>query len=221
MPTLTETVHTGEHMVSEANNERSREQIIVGSAANLLAGTVLGRTDTSTPTVTPAAAVSGSGGTVGNGAVGTWTADAGVMPGKWRLEILNPAANAGSFRIVRPDGVVDGIGTVAVAYNGQLNGTLADGANDWVEDDYIVFDVSYPTPAYKYYQLDPAGVTGIQFAAGILFRSADAASADVRSVAHVRDCEVNADIIAWPSGISAANKQKATNELAALGIILR
>lgn len=221
MTTLTEAVHAGEFIVSEANNSRSREQITVQSGADLVAGQVLGATETSTATIAVAAAVSASGGTVGNGSIGTPTADAGALPGVYRVEIVNPNTNLGNLRVLRPDGSVDGVGVVGTAYNGMINFTLADGTNDWVEDDYILVTVSYPSAALKYAKLDPAAVNGLQYAAGILYAAAAAASADVRGVGLVRSCEVNADIITWPAGISAANKATAINQLKALGIILR
>ncbi len=43
MTTLTETTHAGEHILSEANGERSRGAIVVASSAALVAGTVLGK----------------------------------------------------------------------------------------------------------------------------------------------------------------------------------
>lgn len=221
MTTLTESIHPDEHLVSEANGERSREAIIVGSGADLVSGTVLGVTETSAATVTPGTPVSGSNQTVGNGAVGTWTADAGAPAGIWQLVITNEAANGGAFKVVRPDGTIDGYGVVASAYNGLINGTLADGANDWKEDDVIPIVVSYSTPALKYKQFDPSAVNGLQYAAAVLRNHAKAASADVSSVARVRDCELNADIVTWPVGITAANKAAAISQLKALGIILR
>jgi hypothetical protein len=42
MTTVTESRHPGEHIVSEANGSRSREQAILASGNNLAAGTVLG-----------------------------------------------------------------------------------------------------------------------------------------------------------------------------------
>ena len=43
MTTLTESVYTGEFLVSEANNTLSREQVTLAPGLNLLSGTVLGR----------------------------------------------------------------------------------------------------------------------------------------------------------------------------------
>ena len=52
MATLTESVHTGEFLVSESNNTLSREQVQLAPELDLLAGTVLGKiaaTDTYVP----------------------------------------------------------------------------------------------------------------------------------------------------------------------------
>ncbi len=43
MPTLTESVHTGEFLVSEGNNTLSREQIELAANLTLFSGTVLGK----------------------------------------------------------------------------------------------------------------------------------------------------------------------------------
>ncbi len=43
MPTLTESVHTGEFLVSEGNNTISREQIELAPSLTLQSGTVLGK----------------------------------------------------------------------------------------------------------------------------------------------------------------------------------
>ena len=221
MTTLTETARTGEFIISEAPGTRSREQITVDNGANLVAGTVIAATETSTATVTPGTPVSGSGGTVGNGSIGTVTADAGAKAGVWTVRITNPATDAGKFIVYDPDGLEDGVGTVAVAYNGKINFTLADGSADWVEDDYIPITVSYPSTALKWMALDTTATNGLQTAAGILYADADAASAEKRSVGIVRDAEVNGDLLTWPAGISAANKAAAILNLKNAGIIVR
>ena len=52
MTTLTEYVHTGEFLVSEANNTLSREQVELAPSLSLFSGTVL-RKNTSTDVYTP------------------------------------------------------------------------------------------------------------------------------------------------------------------------
>jgi hypothetical protein len=168
----------------QSDDITTRKVTITGSAA-LLAGTVLGAILlAAAATVTPGTPVSGSGGTVGNGAVGVWTADDGAMEGTWVLEITVAAANAGKYKVVRPDGTVDGVGTVAVAYNGQINGTLADGANDWVVGDVIPIVVSYDRSAVKYKKSVAAATDGSQYPDMVLAQDADATAADLEAIAY-------------------------------------
>lgn len=167
-----------------ANSDDVTTRVVtILSGQNLVAGTVIGPVlDDAVATVTPGAAVSGSGGTVGNGSIGTVTVDDGAQAGVWRVVITNAATNAGAFEVVRPDGSIDGVGTVAVAYNGQLNFTLADGSNDWVEDDYIPITVSYAS--YKYKKSLSAATDGSQTPTYVLAQDCDATSADKEAVAY-------------------------------------
>lgn len=173
----------------------SRKQILAGgtyttrkvtilSGQNLIAGALLGKIlAAASATVTPGAAVSASGGTVGNGAVGTWTSDDGAPEGTWRIVITNSAANAGTFELLRPDGSVDGVGAVGSAYNGQLNGTLADGSNDWQEDDYIPIVVSYAA-GLKHKLSLAAATDGSQVPDMILAQDCDATGGDKEALAY-------------------------------------
>jgi hypothetical protein len=168
----------------QSDDITTRKVTITGSAA-LLAGTVLGAIlAAAAATVAPGTPVSGSGGTVGNGAVGTWTVDDGAQEGTWVLEITAASANAGKYKVVRPDGTVDGVGTVAVAYNGQINGTLADGSNDWVVGDVIPIVVSYDRSALKYKKSASASTDGSQYPDMVLAQDADASAADVEAIAY-------------------------------------
>ena len=57
--------------------------------------------------------------------------------------------------------------------------------------------------------------------AGILYDDVDASAAAVKGTAVVRDAEVNGNLITWPTGISAADKDLAITTLRELGIIVR
>lgn len=198
------------------------EEIIVDSGSGVLyPGQILGKIIEATATVTPGAPVSGTGQTVGNGAVGTWTADPAAPDGTWQLVITNENANLGNFKVLRPDGSTDGYGTVGTPYNGAINGTLADGANDWKEDDVIPIVVTYASRTVKYVPHDPALTNGGQNAAAILFHKVDATSVDVKAVATVRGPRtINGTMLTWKAGISAANKEIALRALRALGLAI-
>lgn len=223
MTTLTEGVHPVESLVSEAPGDRSREAITVVSGAVVTACMVLGAVETGTPTATAGTPFSAGGGTVGNGTVSAVSADAGAMAGTWQVEIVGAAGATAAFKVVKPDGTVDGEGAVGTAYNGTINVTVADGSTDWGPNHIIPIEVSYQDgeSALKYEPYDQDGTDGSEIAAGIAYGDYDATDADTPGVAFVRDCEHNADIVVWPSDITADEKAVAIAQLAARGIILR
>lgn len=118
-------------------------------------------------TATPGAAVSASGGTPGNGAMTAVTADAGALAGVYHVLIIEPAANGGTFEVVRPDGVLDGAGVIGTAYNGMINFTLADGGTDWVSGDRIPVTVAYAAGSGKLVRWDPTATNGAQIIIGV------------------------------------------------------
>lgn len=223
MATLTEPVYPAESLISEAG-QRSRAAITVVSGAVVTAGMVLGAVETGTPTLTVGTPFSGTGATVGNGTISAATADAGAMAGDWQLECTATGAT-GKFKVIKPDGTVDGILTIGTAYNGtrSINITVADGANDWLVGDIIPVTVAYldGESVLKYEPYDEDGTDGSEIAAGISYGNYDGTSSDVRGVAWVRDCEHNADIVVWPAAITADEKAIAIAQLADLGIYLR
>ncbi|WP_287995742.1 head decoration protein, partial [Acidiphilium sp.] len=81
---LTETLHAGEFIVSEANGTRSREEITIAAAAAALpVGQVLGKitkAGTATATALP--------GNTGNGVFDAITVGAGSLPGTYRLLVI-------------------------------------------------------------------------------------------------------------------------------------
>lgn len=218
MTVFNEPIRPCESLVSEAAGERSRAAITIGAVA-VTACAVLGAVQTGTPVATAGTPVSGVGGTVGNGTVSAVTADAGAMAGVWNL-VCTVTGATGKFRVMRPDGSLDGVLTIGTAYNGGINLTVSDGSNDWLVDDIIPVTVSYldGDSAITYEPLDVAGTDGSQIAAAISYGDYAASG---RGVAFVRDCEHNADIVKWPSGITADQKALAITQLAAQGIILR
>ena len=206
---LTETKHAGGFILSEANGNRSRENGILNSGQNCVAGEVLGR-------IMTAAGEKISG--TGDGAVGAVTIGPAAQVGVCVLTCIAESANAGTFSVVAPDGSALPNLTVAAAYASQhINLTVADGANDWDVGDVIHVTVT----GGDYEALDPAATTGEQTACAILYDGVDASSADAACVVVTRDAVVNGGELAWPSGITDANKALATSRLAALGILIR
>lgn len=213
---LTEGKHAAGFLVSEAPGTLSRDEITVlaGSSADraLTAGMVLGKRVSAT-----AAGAAFAGNTASSGAISAVTVTGQVKPGIYKVLMIEPGSNAGRFSVENPDGVLVGVGTVAVEFvGGGLTFTIAD-ATDFVAGDG--FNVTVTFVEEKWLQYDPSGTLGEQVAAGILRADVTAPDAvDAVGVAFTRYCEVNAAEIVWPAGISVANKAIATRALLAQGI---
>jgi hypothetical protein len=83
-----------------------------------------------------------------------------------------PANGLGAFQVTKPDGSVDGTGTVGTAYNGTINFTLADGDANFVVGDVIKVTVSYAVIAEEdqvCVAIDPAAHNGSEIFAAILW----------------------------------------------------
>jgi hypothetical protein len=112
MPSLTETFHAEEFLVSEANGQRSRESVTIASGnASLKAGSVLGKI------AVGAGSSAAFAGNTGNGVMGAITVSAGAKAGVYKLVFIEPGTDAGKFEVEGPDGVIIGTGTVAVAFS--------------------------------------------------------------------------------------------------------
>lgn len=217
MPSLTEGKHTGEFILSEANGDRSREQIMVLSGENLKAGHVLGRR-LITPTIGAAAALGTNtgNGTVSAPAVGTNLA---VQRGTYRVSFIEPATNLGTFQVFDPKGDYLGDGVVGTAFDNQISFTISDGATDFVAGD--AFSILVSAGTYKYKEYDVADTDGGAVPIGVLYDNVDASAADKAGVALVRDCEIRSADLTWFSGASATQQAIALDALSALGIIAR
>lgn len=214
---LVESRHEGGYVVYDPSGGMlTREAVILLSGAGVcLAGLVLGAT------LTAGAAVATALGTnTGNGAMGAITVTGGAKIGDYKLMVIEPAGNAGTFLVEDPDGVEIGHGNVAAAFTaGGLSFTLADGATDFVAGDSLTITVTGVT---KYAPYDPTATNGLQTAAAILWSGyRDASSADRRGVANVRGpMKVQAAELIYGANVTTQNQQTAAlAQLAKLGIL--
>lgn len=215
MPNLTEGNYTAEFLLSEAAGSRSRDNITLKTPEDLKAGAVLGRETTA---ATESTAV--HSGNTGDGTMGAVTATAGAKEGTYRLTVIEPATDAGTFQVEDPDGVVIGTGTVAVAFSeGGIAFTLADGATDFVAGDG--FDIKISAATFKWQAHDPAATDGTQEPAGILYADTDASAADKVTAIIARDAEVKTSELIWKTGISTEDKELGIEALAQAGILVR
>lgn len=220
MTTLTEGMHEGEFIGELAMGIGWHVDAITLDTGNLVAGAVLGAIETGTPTATAGTPIAAAGGTIGNGTISAVTADAGAPAGTWLLECTATGAT-GKFKVIKPDGTIDGILTIGTAYNGGINLTVSDGANDWLVGDIIPVVVSYSgtETVTKFVEHNPTATDGSQNVAGILMKATNATSADVVTTALRRGpATVNKNDLTWKSGATAAQIAKGTAQLLALGI---
>jgi len=141
MSTLNEGVYTGEALVAEQHS-LLRETVTVLSGQTLKANAVVGRVSKgvgrlSTPTVVG----------TGNGVASAVFAGPEAVVGNYVLTCTAAAANAGTFSVTNPAGLLLPPLTVAVAYRSrELNCLIADGATDFIVGDAFTFVVSTTAP---------------------------------------------------------------------------
>lgn len=219
---ITEKRHAGGFMVSEARGRRARDQGVLITGQKLDAGTVLGKITVGAATSAAFAAASGDGrDNTGNGTMGAVTVSAGAKAGKYKLTIIEPGSNVGTFVVIDPDGIEVGTGVVAAAFSaGGLAFTLADGSTDFVSGDG--FNITVAAGSGKYAAFDPTASNGTQNAVAVLWDFTDATSADKAIAIVDRSAEVNSSELIWGANVTTGGqKTAALAQLAALGIIAR
>lgn len=170
-------------------------------------------------TITGAAAVATAfAGNTGNGTMGAITVSAGAMPGTYKLAIVEPGTNVGTFILENPDGVIVGRGTVGSAFSaGGLAFTLADGSTDFVAGDG--FDIVVGAGSGHYVAYDNTAADGTQDAAAILGYPAAISTTVQDTVAVTRLAEVKAGFLNWGSN-DAAGIAAGKADLAAAGRLI-
>lgn len=209
MPVFTEPVHAGEHLVSEANGNRSRSVATI-TGGNYTAATVLAKIG-----LGAAAAAAKAGGNTGDGPISAVTVGADAKPGVYKVRFTA----ATKFNVEDPEGFNIAKGTVGQAYDDDVGFTITAGGTPFVADDG--FDITVAAGSMKLTQLDPEAADGSQKAMAVLFAAAPASEADVAATVHDRDCEVNGLVLVWPAGISDQQKATAIADLAERGVIVR
>ncbi len=220
MAEFVEGAHTGEFLMSEAAGTRSRETAVIAASQTLVVGQIVGQILVGALSATAEAFA----GNTGNGVMGAITVDAGAPTGEYKLLITEPASNVGNFVVERPDGVVDGQGDVAAAYNGSINFTLADGATDFVAGDGFTITVvaADATAQDQYVALSLTATDGSQTPAGLVYDAVTTGAGEtVEAVLIARDAEVNGNLIAYPEDATDDEKAAVRVALKTRGIIVR
>lgn len=168
----------------------------------------------SSTTITAAGAVATAfAGNTGNGAMGAITLSAGAKPGNYKLVVVEPGTNVGTFVVEDPDGKFVGRGVVAAAFSaGGLAFTLADGATDFVAGDG--FDIVVGANSGNYGAYASGNADGTQNALAILYDNVPDATTEQKTCVISRLAEVKGSAL---TGYDAS----ATAGLAAVNIIVR
>lgn len=147
---------------------------------------------------------------------------AGTPAGDYEIIGQTAATNLGTFEVFKPDGTLDGIGTVGTAYTGAVKFTLADGSTDLAVGDVAKINVVYAAGSGKVVPLNLSAVDGSQNVAGVVMRPVNVPSgADAQVVVVERQAILLDSGLVWPSGFTDSQIAAATVQLAALGIIVR
>lgn len=220
LSSITENAPAFAYVKSEGPGTRSVETLTIDQNQTLKAGTILGQVSIGALAVAAAAAA----GNAGNGALGAWTAAAGTPLGVYKADLVEGAANAGTFRLEGPDGVEVGEIKVGVAFNaGGLAGTIGDGAVDWAAGDGFTLTVTDAPPANagNYVALNPAATDGSQNFAAIAGRHLTTGPGETaRLLGHVRDCEVWASRLDYGS-LNAGQIDAVNAQMAEKGVVVR
>lgn len=179
-------------------------------------------------TVTVAAGTSAAVVGTGNGTVTSVSPGPDAVPGLYTVTVTGAVTNGGVVEVNGPNGVVKadsitaGAGGTLVVATRQINLTVTDGSTDFAKGD-LARIVVFNKLVAKVVEWDPtpAAWDGRQKAAGVLYAAVDATAGDTKGVLVVRDAEVNAGLLAYATGITAAEQAVAKAQLATRGIIAR
>ncbi|MBN8887583.1 MAG: head decoration protein [Rudaea sp.] len=124
------------------------------------------------------------------------------------MPVLNETLHAGGFLLSgNYDGSKISVDQIVIASGA---GVLATGA--------VLGKI---TASGKFTVLAPGASDGSQIAAGILWASVDATSADAVATAVTRDAEVTGGELTWPGGITGPQKTTAIGQLAVNAVVVR
>lgn len=189
-------------IISEASNQRSRENITVTQTGTALAsGTLLTKVDAGAGTFAMDA------GATGNPTAGTSTIGAAAIPGVYVIEFTA----ATKFTVEDPNGKTIGTGTLGTAFSKAGVGvTLTAGATPAVAGDTATITVAAGSGKYIAYTAN--GAAGP--ADAVLYNWLPAKTGDAKAVGFVRDAELNRFEL---TGLDAAGQA----DLAEKGLIVR
>lgn len=165
----------------------------------------------------------------GNGTISGLSLGPDAKLGTYRVECIEAITNGGAFKVVSPDGdevavgyIVAGAGgTLVLSGQRQINLTITDSTTDFAVGDHFNVIVYKPATFGQACAWDPTTYDGRHMAAGVLYDAVNATAAAKAGVLVARDAEVRKADLQWGAAITAAQKDSAYLDLAALGIVAR
>ncbi len=216
MSTLNEGRRPGEFVMSEANGQRSRESLVIAASQTIEANSILQKQAVVANVVATASADADNTASSGTIAMETPAVTADAKDGRY----IGVATAATKVEWTDPAGIKIGTSTHGAAFTkGGISVKITAGGTPNVAGDRFYVDVAVDAEDIQHVAYDPDSDLPI---AGIAIYGATTGSGQTAKVAGiVRDAEANGHCIAWPSGITDAQKADATQALEALGIIVR
>ena len=215
MSTLHEGRHPAEFILSEAAGQRSRETVAIAESQDIEPGGLLCKVAVVADVVAAASAAAGNTGdaTIAMGDPGVTSK---VKDGRYK----GIATDATHVAWEDPAGKKIGISTHGDAFaKGGISLTITAGDTANVAGDEFYVDVAADAVDFQHVAYDPDGDGTI---AGIaIYPASTGAGETVKIAAMVRAMEANGHCLAWPDGITDAQKADAEQALADLGIIVR
>lgn len=214
MTTFIEGRHAGAFLLSEANGNRSRENLTIAVSQTVEPGTLLRKSAVVADVV---AAPSAAGGNTGNATIAM---DATAVTNKVKDgRYKGIAVTATTVRWEGPDGKEIGTSTHGQLFaKGGVRLTITAGGTPNAAGDEFYVDVA--ADAQDYQHVAWAAADGMPDAIA-LYGAVTPADKTTRISGIVRDATVNGKEIAWPEGVSAGDKANACQALADLGVIVR
>lgn len=219
MTVFTEGRHPGEALLSEGPGSISRAALTIAAEQVIGANMLLAKL-----AVAAGVDVSQAFEGTGNGVltVADPAVNSKVQDGDYTITCFEAASDAGKFRVEDPQGRHVGDATVGVAFNKEIKFTIADGATDFVVGDRFILSVAANSDDFQYVAFDPTGADGSEIPSAMALYPVETGAGETAQIAGiVRMATINGNTLAWPEGITAAQKSNAIQALESRNIILR
>lgn len=221
MTVLVEGAHAAQAILSEGDLGISRDNLMIAASQTILpCGLLALQVADAGATVTVV-----EGGNTGDGVltIADPATNTKVKQGRYVLTITEAVSDGGKFVVEDPNGQNIGEGAVGVLFNKEIKFTLADGATDFALNDQFFIDVDTdPVTGEHYVAYDPTATDGSEVPVAMsIYLVTTGVGETFKAAGITRFAQLNKNCIAWPDGITTAQKSAAADALAKSMIILR